>query len=245
MSRTKSTTGMPRLLSTFSHCVLILLSIILFTNTFLLHVTAQAPPANGGNTAGCTPENNATGGCADRTAVTGCVTGDLPGAFFITSPTALTLASVSNQLNISWSFSDATNRQRFPARRIDIYYASITKLGETWPWQPAVENITATATSTLWSVPNLGDGLYQVRIVADDTDPARALAQKQQVPCIPEGFPVPGLSNKFRVINPVSIIANKDEFPPNSGALGLRWGTEGLVTAAALAAGFVVRRALM
>ncbi|RKO96112.1 hypothetical protein CAUPRSCDRAFT_12186 [Caulochytrium protostelioides] len=68
------------------------------------------------------------------------------------------------------------------------------------------------------------DGNYKVRLVADGLDPQ----QKMGGTCIPNGFPGPGTSATFRIINNIQLPQYPDSYGPNSGAsthwtTGQRW----------------------
>ena len=164
------------------------------------------------------------GQTTDTTAVKPCKQGNSPGGFIMKSPTLNQNFRVGDNLPVKWSYLPTTDTNQFPAINITIYYK--TKYGfETQPrvWTDfAVEKLDPKATFFNWTVPQLADGPYVLRLVADGMDPAQAAEQKLPVPCIANGQPIPAMSGVFNVYNGESLAKYPDRYPPNSSSASLK-----------------------
>ncbi|KAJ3177455.1 hypothetical protein HDU87_004474 [Geranomyces variabilis] len=164
--------------------------------------------------------------------------GASPGAIQILTPTADDSAVVGSTKNITWSYSDLTLTSRFPAQQIQIFFQkSDTGVGLTAAgWKQADGGqLPPQARSFGWTVPSTGDGLYAVRVVADNVDPQRPASSSAT--CIPDGFPSPGNSAPFLITNAPPLEVFPDTMGPNSDAgasLLSSWSFASLQAAAAV-----------
>ncbi|KAJ1564679.1 hypothetical protein HK096_006812, partial [Nowakowskiella sp. JEL0078] len=167
----------------------------------------------------CNPKNNSTvTGCSDTTNVISCTGSSTPGAFSLSNPTQYTVAEVGNTLNISWSYTAQTNVNRFPNKSIDIYFQSTVSYSST-KWEKNVTlGLSPKAMFYLWKIPQVQNGDFVIRLVADGIDPITS-----STTCVPEGAPIPYISSQFLVVNPVQLATYPDPFPPSSSALKLCW----------------------
>ncbi|KAI8815330.1 hypothetical protein BJ742DRAFT_765711 [Cladochytrium replicatum] len=174
-----------------------------------------------------TSSNSTTGGCASTTTNPAvCDPKAVPGGFLFKSPTINTIAEVGSPLNISWSYTPYTKTNLFPNNSIEIFFQNAAADG----FKPAVwtryvaTRISPNATFYIWDVPQIQNGQYILRLVADGFDPVVAAAKGQTV-CWSDGQPIPQMSNEFRIVNPQPLAETPDNFGPNSGASSLRRST--------------------
>ncbi|KAJ3166507.1 hypothetical protein HDU88_003376 [Geranomyces variabilis] len=161
--------------------------------------------------------------------------GASPGAIQILTPTADDSAVVGSTKNITWSYSDLTLTNRFPEQQIQIFYQKTDSGLTAAGWKQADGGqLGPRARSFGWTVPSTGDGLYAIRVVADNVDPQRPAASSAT--CIPDGFPSPGNSAPFLITNAPPLEVFGDSMGPNSDAgRGLPlWSFAGLQAAAAV-----------
>ncbi|RKP00527.1 hypothetical protein CXG81DRAFT_19522 [Caulochytrium protostelioides] len=171
-------------------------------------------------TASATASASATSSAPSATATAAC--GNSPGVIQIMTPTSSSYLQVGTEFNITWQYSALTNTSQFPAKSLVLYYQNQASTA-TWTESPGL-NISTRAKSFLWKPPQMADGNYKVRLVADGLDPQ----QKMGGTCIPNGFPGPGTSATFRIINNIQLPQYPDSYGPNSGAsthwtTGQRW----------------------
>ncbi|KAJ3055832.1 hypothetical protein HK097_009035 [Rhizophlyctis rosea] len=140
--------------------------------------------------------------------------GNAPGQFVVDKPVASSIAIVSQQLNISWHYSGLTNTSAYPRNKVSIYYQNADGANPLPTGWKLVTELNRTATMFLWNVPQLQDGNYMVRLVADDLD-----AQQQQGKCYPDSFPVASSSARFRINNNIPLATYTDGFGASSGGL--------------------------
>ncbi|KAI8808282.1 hypothetical protein BJ742DRAFT_654407, partial [Cladochytrium replicatum] len=147
-----------------------------------------------------------------------CVTGTQLGTFLFKSPNVSSIFVVGGTFNITFNLSTIVQRNRYPEQSIDLYLqepqAAQTASSRN---RPIVQNLPPTATYFEWVIGSISDGFYQIRAVADGKDPQYSQANNLlPLPCTPDGFPLPGVSGRFKIYNPVPIQGYPDPFPPNS-----------------------------
>ncbi|KAJ3129211.1 hypothetical protein HK098_002195 [Nowakowskiella sp. JEL0407] len=185
--------------------------------TFLCLLLARRVASQAALNSTCNPQQNNTAGCTDTVNAVVCTGGNSPGAFLLYSPVQFTVAEVKNTLNISWDYTTATNVNRYPNKTIDIYYQSTLNYNpQKWD-KTVVAGLNPKAKSYLWTVPQVQNGDFVIRLVADGIDPLVQIASGKEV-CVPDGAPLPYLSSKFKVVNPVHLYPVDDPLPPNTSA---------------------------
>ncbi|KAJ3045668.1 hypothetical protein HDV00_007794 [Rhizophlyctis rosea] len=208
-------------------------SLVLSASLILLLLTsnpiyAQAPtttvPTNGTNTNTTTPATNGTttnttapqASPTPRTIPTTC--GVSVGQFIINSPKSSAIVNVGSRVNVTWSYSPLTNTTMYPLNKLSLYYQNSdgsNPLPDQWK---LVTDLNRTAVWYIWTVPQVTDGNYQVRLVSDDLD-----TQLQTTRCNPDGFPVASSSGKFRINNNLPLPTYVDSMGPSSAAVARRW----------------------
>ncbi|KAJ3280590.1 hypothetical protein HK104_000562 [Borealophlyctis nickersoniae] len=152
-----------------------------------------------------------------------------PGQFVVDSPRSNTLAQVSAPLNISWHYSDLTNKQRFPARKVSIFYQFADDNNPKAEWK-LIADVNRTFTNYTWTVPSAQDGQYMVRLVADDFD----LMQNPSLTCYPDTFPAASSSAKFKIMNSAPLANYPDTMGPSMGGAERNPVWLGIVAVAAI-----------
>ncbi|KAI9203626.1 uncharacterized protein BJ171DRAFT_509120 [Polychytrium aggregatum] len=194
----------------------------------LVSLNPSATPA-----AGCNVNTTNAGGCTDQTNAQPCSSLDsIPGSFQFTAPTMNTIVTVGSNLTISWGYSSNTDRTKFPAKNIGIYVALINSNGNQ-PVYNLIAKINPNLTTFNWnSINQTQTGQYSLRLVADDLDPLKVV--NGQVPCYSSGFPLPTISNAFRIVQSDYLPSYPDGFGPNSGSARILAMSVGLISAISL-----------
>ncbi|KAJ3107270.1 hypothetical protein HDU96_007944 [Phlyctochytrium bullatum] len=172
-----------------------------------------------------------------------CNTG-IPGAFILTSPNITSILVVGSRYPITWTYAPTTS-PTLPSRSISILLALVSSGGsdlpvtpETWYQTPAVaQDLGPRTTGFAWTVPQLQTGTYRIRVVGDDADPDLVRA-RGGTPCVLEGQPLPGESQRFLVVGDGQLQSYPDNFGPSNGARG--WTGNGMAVGAAAAAAVAV-----
>ncbi|KAJ3037004.1 hypothetical protein HDV00_002136 [Rhizophlyctis rosea] len=185
------------------------------TTTTLPPATNTATPTNA-----TTATNTTTPSTTPNLSTLPC--GTSPGQFVIDRPVASFQALVGTPLNITWHYSALTNTSTYPISSITLYYQNADSDILPTNWKLAT-TLPRSQTTYNWTVPQLADGNYMIRIVADDWD-----AQQRQGICYPDGFPTASSSQRFRINNNIPLPTYKDGMGASSGAaLPFRLSTEG------------------
>lgn len=122
---------------------------------------------------------------------------------------------VGNPLNISWHYDQFVNTARFPAKKVALYYQRADSVMTPDGWKVIDDKLPPSTRSYQWNVPPLQDGNYQIRYVIDDLDPQRPAATVGN--CVPDTFPGPAMSQKFKIMNSLPLPIVPDTMGPNSG----------------------------
>ncbi|TPX54494.1 hypothetical protein PhCBS80983_g05898 [Powellomyces hirtus] len=138
------------------------------------------------------------------------------GAIFITNPTRGSTTVVGSTLNITWTYSDLTDKARFPAKNIALYYQRADQGVTPTGWKPIIEDLNPKATVYTWTVPNVQDGQFFIRIAADGIDPQRSTNPDTR--CVPDTFPGPSNSQQFLITALPPLQTFPDNLGPNSAA---------------------------
>ncbi|KAI8816775.1 uncharacterized protein EV422DRAFT_544733 [Fimicolochytrium jonesii] len=150
--------------------------------------------------------------------------GSSQGQFNIIDPNPNQYGSIGNALNVTWGYSDLTDRSRFPAKKIALYYQrSIPGPVTADGWVAIDEAIPPKATSYQWIIPSMQGGTFLLHIAADDIDPQRPAASTSN--CIPDTFPGSVNSRPFKILTASPLTVYPDSLAPNSAkqVLGGSW----------------------
>jgi hypothetical protein len=126
-----------------------------------------------------------------------CSGGTSIGAFILKSPNRSTVAVVGGEIEIAWSFSPLVSV--IPSS-ISMFLAKTgpETLSFTSPVKTIPDYSLASGNETFWTVSNLNDGQYQMRIGITDRDPLLS-----STACLQDGEAYGASSSVFKIVNSV------------------------------------------
>ena len=140
-----------------------------------------------------------------------CSGNEIPGRMYFSSPISTSFAFSGSSFNVSWFYGDFTPLR--PTRKLTLRYTLSSLLGTNNPWNLITDSIPSSATSYIWTIPPLADGMYSLYLHADDIILATT--------CAPSGFPIPVNSQSFSIYNQKSLNVFPDEYAPTSDCVAM------------------------
>ncbi|KAI8923801.1 hypothetical protein BC831DRAFT_22678 [Entophlyctis helioformis] len=164
-----------------------------------------------------------------------CEPGNNVGSFFITAPNASSFIFAGQSINVTFTFSPAVT---IIPSQVELKFASVAS-GDQWQTtenilrigasnssqpqpQPQPVSVTggfvqSTPAGAIFSIPwrvptSLADGGYVVRLVPDGKETSGV--PPGMLPCFANGMVIPTSSNRFLVLQPVSLVAFPDRYGP-------------------------------
>ncbi|TPX48804.1 hypothetical protein SeMB42_g02453 [Synchytrium endobioticum] len=142
------------------------------------------------------------------------------GTVVVTAPLPGSYCLVGTPCNITWTYSTNTNRI-YPAKSISIKYKTVKASQYD---QVVANSLPANATSFKWNISQVAPGLYGIKVIADGIDPF-AVGSNTTNACLPDNFPLPGVTTGFYILISERLIPYPDTYGPQTSGGTARRGS--------------------